>query len=94
VSLKFGSSATTFQWRLAGRLNLIYVLDHPVAVFVVTLIILRIAARFGSYLLSRRGPMEDKEYDDLAVILAAALTLLGLIIGFTFSMAVTRYDKR
>ena len=73
---------------------MLYVLDHPVVVFVVTLIILRLAARFGSYLLSRRAPMEDKEHDDLGVILAAALTLLGLIIGFTFSMAVTRYDQR
>jgi hypothetical protein len=28
------------------------------------------------------------------VILAATLTLLGLIIGFSFSMALTRYDQR
>jgi hypothetical protein len=32
--------------------------------------------------------------EDFGVILAAALTLLGLMIGFTFSMAVTRYDQR
>ena len=31
---------------------------------------------------------------DLGVILGAALTLLALIIGFSFSMAVTRYDQR
>jgi hypothetical protein len=31
---------------------------------------------------------------DYAVILGATLTLLGLIIGFTFSMATTRYDLR
>ncbi len=30
----------------------------------------------------------------LALILGAALTLLGLIIAFTFSMAVSRYDQR
>ena len=71
-----------------------YILDHPVIVFVITLIVLRLAARFGSYLLSKREPMSDEEHDDLSVILAAALTLLGLIIGFTFSMAVTRYDQR
>src|SRR5208282_5602357 len=28
------------------------------------------------------------------LVLAASLTLLGLIIGFSFSMAVTRYDQR
>jgi hypothetical protein len=32
--------------------------------------------------------------EDLGVILAAALTLLGLIIGFSFSMATNRYDQR
>jgi len=32
--------------------------------------------------------------DDFTFILGAALTLLGLIIGFTFSMAVSRYDQR
>jgi len=38
--------------------------------------------------------MEAEEREDFGVILAAALTLLGLIIGFTFSMAITRYDLR
>ncbi len=32
--------------------------------------------------------------EDFGVVLAAALTLLGLIIGFSFSMATTRYDAR
>ena len=32
--------------------------------------------------------------DDFGVVLAATLTLLGLIIGFSFSMAVNRYDQR
>lgn len=71
-----------------------YILDRPVIVFIVTLIILRLAALFGSYFLSKRAPLSEDEHNDLNVILAAALTLLGLIIGFTFSMAVTRYDQR
>jgi hypothetical protein len=32
--------------------------------------------------------------DDLRTVLAACLTLLGLIVGFSFSMAVSRYDLR
>jgi hypothetical protein len=32
--------------------------------------------------------------DYFSIILGAALTLLGLIIAFTFSMAVSRYDQR
>ncbi|HXQ35937.1 MAG TPA: hypothetical protein VN843_18115, partial [Anaerolineales bacterium] len=30
----------------------------------------------------------------MTLVLGGALTLLGLIIGFTYSMAVTRYDQR
>src|SRR5262249_44170130 len=32
--------------------------------------------------------------DDFATILAATLTLLGLVIGFSFAMALNRYDQR
>jgi len=32
--------------------------------------------------------------DDFGIIQGATLTLLGLIIGFTFSMALNRYDQR
>ena len=32
--------------------------------------------------------------EDFGAILAATLTLLGLIIGFSFSMAISRYDQR
>jgi hypothetical protein len=34
------------------------------------------------------------DHEDFTVILGGTLTLLGLIIGFTFSMAMTRYDQR
>ena len=40
-----------------------------------------------------RGLQSDV-HDDFGVVLAATLTVLGLLIGFTFSMAVGRYDKR
>jgi hypothetical protein len=38
--------------------------------------------------------MEEGERQDFDVVLAATLTLLGLIIGFSFSMVITRYDQR
>jgi hypothetical protein len=40
-----------------------------------------------------REPDERAEHD-IGVVLAATLTLLGLIIGFSFSMAISRYDQR
>jgi hypothetical protein len=33
-------------------------------------------------------------HEDFSVILTSTLTLLALIIGFSFSMAITRYDQR
>jgi len=38
--------------------------------------------------------MEHDEREYFTIVLSASLTLLGLIIGFTFSMAITRYDLR
>src|SRR5262249_48540112 len=39
-------------------------------------------------------PFKEDERADFGVVLTAALTLLGLIIGFSFAMAVSRYDQR
>jgi len=68
--------------------------NFPVLVFFLSLIVLWIATRIGTQLRLKRRPMDEDEREDLGVIVAAALTLLGLIIGFTFSMATTRYDQR
>jgi hypothetical protein len=38
--------------------------------------------------------MNEPEHEDLNVIVGAVLTLLGLIVGFSFSMAISRYDQR
>ena len=42
----------------------------------------------------RRRKLEEDEREDFNLVIAATLTLLGLIIGFSFSMAVSRYDLR
>ena len=65
--------------------------DMPVAIFVLTLVVLWLCARAGT-LLARFDPRDAHE--DLGMVLAATLTLLGLIIGFSFSMATNRYDMR
>src|SRR5205807_4050258 len=38
--------------------------------------------------------LKGEEHDDFDVVLSATLTLLGLLIGFSFSMAISRYDQR
>jgi hypothetical protein len=69
-------------------------MDYPLLVFAVSLVALWFSAQAGAHLHRRRQNVEEVEREDLNVILAATLTLLGLIIGFSFSMAVSRYDQR
>src|SRR5215472_2876212 len=63
-------------------------------VFALSLAVLWLSAQIGAYFHRIRRQPEEAEHEDLGVILAATLTLLGLIIGFSFSMALTRYDER
>ena len=68
--------------------------NHPILTFVVTVVVLWLSFLVGTALRKRRSDMAEEERGDYGVLLAAMLTLLGLIIGFTFSMAGTRYDQR
>jgi hypothetical protein len=67
--------------------------DYPAGIFLLSILLLSASVRVGLML---RGDKELKGElrEDFGVVLAAALTLLGLIIGFSFSMATTRYDAR
>ena len=69
-------------------------LDNPELNFVVAFAVLLLAALIGTRLRARHVSLDDAGKEDLKLILSAALTLLSLIIGFTFSMAVNRYDHR
>ena len=68
--------------------------DHPLVLFAVAFVLLWAAAFAGALALRGRGELEDAARADYDIILAATLTLLGLVVGFTFSMATTRYDLR
>jgi hypothetical protein len=70
------------------------ILNHPLLIFVATFLILWLAAEAGVFLRKPWGGLAEDIRADYAVVLGATLTLLGLIIGFTFSMATTRYDQR
>jgi hypothetical protein len=65
---------------------------HPV--LLVTLFGLIACAWIGARLQKHHALRGGQVHEDLGVLLASTLTLLGLIIGFTFSMATTRYDMR
>jgi hypothetical protein len=66
----------------------------PLVVFAVSLAAQWFAAYCGSLLRKVIGPLQRDDYSDVDVIRGATLTLLALIIGFSFSMAVNRYDMR
>ena len=68
-------------------------MNFPVLLFVPTAIILWLAARYGA-VVRRHRPLQESERDDFGVVQSATLTLLALLIGFTFSMAISRYDLR
>ena len=69
-------------------------MNFPVLVFALSFVVLSLAAGLGDILRSRVYPLVEEERDDFGIILGATLTLLGLLIGFSFSMAISRYDQR
>jgi hypothetical protein len=68
--------------------------NYPVLVFFASFVCLWTAAQIGARALIGTPALEPDEQDKFVFVLGAVLTLLGLIAGFTFSMAVGRYDQR
>ena len=68
--------------------------DSPFVVFVVALVAQWAAAYAGDLIRKRVRPFKQGERDDFDILRNAGLTLLGLIVGFSFAMAVSRYDQR
>ncbi len=69
------------------------ILTFPLGVFVFSLVVLSLSVQIGIFI---GGKLRAARGDaaDLNLVINASLTLLALIIGFSFSMAVTRYDQR
>ena len=63
-------------------------------IFAAFVLLLWGCAWFGATIIGPRGRTEPGAREDFNLLLAAALTLVGLIIGFSFSMAASRYDQR
>lgn len=73
-----------------------YLMNHPFALMPGGLAVLWLAARLGVRLGRWRDGLHagTPPRESLDVIVGATLTLLSLIVSFTFSMATTRYDLR
>lgn len=70
------------------------IVRYPFLVLTLSLLVLWLSTRIGASLHKKRRVLEADEREDLNVVMSAALTLLGLIIGFSFSLAISRYDQR
>jgi len=68
--------------------------NNPLLLLPVSFAVLWLAAWIGAVAFKGLRSEIDSQHEDFAIIQGATLTLLALIIGFTFSMALTRYDQR
>jgi hypothetical protein len=68
-------------------------MNFPLVFFLFSVVALWLAAQIGASI-RRRRPLKEETREDFALVETASLTLLGLIIGFSFSMATARYDLR
>jgi len=68
--------------------------DSPLLVLVLSLVMLWSSVQIGAFLRKKLGPLGDDERRDFDLVLTSTLALLGLIIGFSFSMVFSRYDQR
>jgi len=71
-----------------------FLTDHPALLALVSFGALSGATWLGARFFRLRPAAGSAVYEDFGLIQGATLTLLGLIIGFSFSMAVGRYDQR
>ena len=68
--------------------------NFPVIVLVLSFLLLWLSGWVGSLFRNKRKMTDDVAHADPGLLLGSTLTLLGLIIGFTFSMAIGRYEQR
>jgi hypothetical protein len=67
------------------------IINSPLLVLALSLVALWLSTRIGIAFRQRRR-LEEDEHEDFVLIVSATLTLLALIIGFSSSTAINRYD--
>src|SRR5215467_9782366 len=67
---------------------------YPLLIFLASFVMLWLVSQVAASRLRAFRSRMTEEHVEFNVVQGATLTLLGLIIGFTFSMALNRYDQR
>ena len=73
---------------------MLWLVDHPVVFFVTTLALLIVSARGGVAARAHGHKLTSADGVEFDLVRNAMFTLLGLMVGFAISMAVSRYDLR
>ncbi len=73
---------------------MLWLVDHPAAFFVATFLLLTVSTRIGVLARVRRHKLTSADRAEFDLVRNAMFTLLGLMVGFAISMAVSRYDLR
>src|SRR5215475_7268076 len=94
-----GDEAARRTWRgaaalISERMAMPVSMDHPFVVFALALVTQGLAVLAGDFIRRHSHRFGQGERHDFATVQTATLTLLALITGFSFSMAVSRYDQR
>jgi len=91
MSLLLGN---TLGWEGLNHPENVALMNFPLFVLALSFVVLLLAAVIGDILRSKIHGLNEVERDDFSVVQNATLTLLALLIGFSFSMAISRYDQR
>ena len=67
---------------------------HPVMFFLGVVLLLWTGTTLGGFFRVRRQHVLADEVSTFKTLEGTVLALLGLLLGFTFSMGVSRYDQR
>src|SRR5512139_1182402 len=69
-------------------------MNYPLVLSVVSFALMLLSTLAGHALHEKKKLLTGEQRSDSGLLLGAVLTLMSLIIGFSFSMAIDRYDLR
>ena len=77
-----------------GALDATLLRDHPFWLWLVSFLVMVAAVRIAGYLRDSRRWLKGQEQQVINLTMTSSLTLVSVLLGFSLSMAVERYDQR
>ena len=70
------------------------ILDYPYVLLAVAIAVQWLTANAAAFVRSRHSTLTEEQREEFETLETATLTLLALLIGFSFQMSIGRYDLR